>query len=117
MPLPTFLLEQGAVLYAFVYLVAKVTGNTLDPSFELISWSEFGTHPSSLSDLMVCSTETPDLVSNTVISIPDCILLCQGYERCLSVNWKEPSTCEMFFIHIRAFTTAEGCSYFALGNL
>ena len=98
-------------------LVSITTGNALDPIFVMVSWSAFGTHPATLSNLMVCSTETPDLVSHNVMWIPDCILLCQGDDRCLSVNWKEPNIREMFFIRTRTFTTLASCSYLVMGNL
>ena len=52
--------------------------------------------------------------SNRVRSSIECSVLCKGTEGCTGVNWKKPSTCELYLTSRRSFGTDTSCVYFEL---
>ena len=67
----------------------------------------------------VCATLSPDLVLNRVRSNIECTVICKGTEGCSGVNWKKPSTCELYLARQRSFdtdNTVASCIYFGLGE-
>ena len=64
----------------------------------------------------VCSTQNPKLVFNRVRSKTECTIICLGTEGCTSVNWKKPSTCELYDTKQSAFVMAPSCTYLDSGN-
>ena len=76
----------------------------------------FRTHQTRSSKAVLCSVETPDVVLNTVRSKHVCLLLCQGDSRCLNVNWKEPSTCEMYSYYAGVLGNVKSCTYYGQGE-
>ena len=65
---------------------------------------------------MLCALENPDLVLHKVRYKQECLLLCQGDSRCANVNWKAPSTCEMYFYYAGVFGKVKDCVYFGQGE-
>ena len=63
-----------------------------------------------------CSAERPSQIFNENISKIKCVNFCLNDDRCRGVNWKEPSTCEMFFFEPGSFQTDDTCTYFRQGE-
>ena len=64
----------------------------------------------------VCAIEDPSQVVNSVRSKIQCTALCQETPGCYSVNWKETSTCEIFFTTPKCFATPAMCTHFVSGE-
>ena len=78
---------------------------------------EFTLQQTIFTNKMFCALENPDLVLNNVRYKQECILLCQGDSTCANVNWKAPSTCEMYFYYAAVFGEVENCVYFGKGEI
>ena len=65
----------------------------------------------------VCSTENPNRVVNKVRSRIECNLRCRDTPGCHSLNWKKPSTCEMYIVSPSTFKIVKSCTYFSSGKL
>ena len=64
-----------------------------------------------------CASDTPSKVLTAGgISRSRCVLLCLDDVRCRGVNWKEPSTCEMFF-NPTLSDASSSCTYFSPGEI
>ena len=65
-------------------------------------------------DVTFCASDTPSKVLTAGgISRSRCVLLCLDDVRCRGVNWKEPSTCEMFFFDPTLSDASSSCTYFS----
>ena len=62
----------------------------------------------------VCSTQNPNQVFKRVRSKIECAVLCKGTEGCSGVNWKKPSTCELYVTSQNSFKTDTSCTFFGL---
>ena len=68
-------------------------------------------------DVTFCASDTPSKVlSAGSISRSRCVLLCLDDVSCRGVNWKEPSTCEMFFFDPTLTDDSISCTYFSPGE-
>ena len=98
------------------HIVSMVSITTGIEGYELISKSASHKKQSMFVNTMVCSTDTPDIVFDRVRTKQECILFCQGDDRCLSANWKNPSRCELFFFDPGTFANVMNCSYMIQGK-
>jgi len=75
--------------------------------------AKFEAYKNFTSDETLCSTDTPMLIQNKVRSRIQCTLLCRDDPSCAGVNWKEPSTCELFTSPAATLQTVAGCTYWS----
>ena len=64
-----------------------------------------------------CSSDNPNQVVNKVRSRIECNLRFRDTPGCHGVNWKKPSTCEMYLVYPSTFKVVKGCTYFSSGIL
>ena len=62
------------------------------------------------SDDTVCSTDTQSQILSEHMSRIKCALACLSGTSCLSFNWNEPSTCELFFFKPKVFAASTNCT-------
>ena len=84
-----------------------ITGNG-DPSKRETT---FRTYKNNSSDEILCLTGNPLAVQDKVRSRIQCTKRCLENPRCSGVNWKEPSTCELYTSIEGTFDTVTGCTY------
>ena len=104
------LIPTNLVLYLAIYILNPSHGDL--PMRKVV----FKAHQANSSDDTVCSTEKPNRIVNRVRSKIKCTALCTETPKCAGVNWKEPSTCEMYLSDPRTFETLIGCIYFSPGE-
>ena len=66
---------------------------------------------------VACSNDIPSEVLTERISKIKCALQCSSESSCQSVNWKEPSTCELFYFDPPSRSITNTCSYFSKGEI
>ena len=66
----------------------------------------------------MCSTDPPNELRHNIRSRSGCVRSCTGMNGCTSVNWKMPSTCEMFLLaHPANFANISDCTFLSKGEL
>ena len=103
--------EVVSSIYLFVSL-ATVTA--FNPGFKLYREVAFTSQQMNFLNKKVCLTQNPDVVFYRVRSKVECTILCKGTEECSGVNWKKPSTCELYLTRQGSFETDPSCTYFGL---
>ena len=100
--------------HLWVSLLAAATG--INPGYKLYRDGTFTSQQMNFLNEKVCSTQNPDLVSHRARSKTECAVLCKGTEGCTGVNWKKPSTCELYVTSQTSFGADASCTYFGLGK-
>ena len=81
------------------------------PTIQVINCTEkLHSHPQQVNSTEVCASKIPDLVIKQVRSSIECTILCKGTGGCASVNWKKPSTCELYGTKQTTFVVAPSCT-------
>ena len=93
-----------------IFLLWFQTASTGD-GISLIRDMTFKTSRNVSSDEPLCSTDTSVMVYNEVRSKIKCTRLCLEYPRCSGLNWKDPSTCELFTSLEVSYKTVTGCTH------
>ena len=102
-------------VHAINLCVSLATSTGINPGYKLYRDVEFTSQQMNFSK-KVCSTENPDQVFKRARSSIECALICKRTEGCSGVNWKKPSTCEMYVPIQRSFGTDASCTYFGLSD-
>ena len=110
-----FILKAALVISLNLY-DSCTSVNAVDPGYTLYREVEFMSQRMSFSNKKVCATQNPDLVRNRVRSSIECTVICKGTEGCSGVNWKKPSTCELYLTKQDTFTSLANCAYFGPGK-
>ena len=110
--------EFKSVAVSSIYLfVSLATTTAIIPGDKLFREGRLYTSQQmNFTNKEVCATQNPDLVFEPVRSKTECTFLCEGTEGCSGVNWKKPSTCELYVTRQRSFGTDTSCTYFGLGE-
>ena len=106
---------RAAFFMSLKLFVSLATTTAINPGYKLYREVAFTSRQMNFTK-MVCSTQNPDQVLNRVRSIIECTAICKGTEGCAGVNWKKPSTCELYGTRQRLFGTVPNCTYFGLGE-
>ena len=99
-----------------VLIVSKSTVNSVDPRKLMVEYKFIPHQVSNGSAEVLCPMDSPGRTSNKVRSQIKCNLLCQEDVRCLGVNWKKPSTCDIYFSKPVTFGIKPSCSYSSEGE-
>ena len=103
---------KSVVVFLIYLFVSLVTVTAFNPGYKLYREVAFTTQQINFLNKKSCSTQNPDQVFNQVRSSIECTVLCKGTEGCSGVNWKKPSTCELYLTRQRSFGTDTSCTYF-----
>ena len=103
---PIFVSCFKFVVFSFVTMTTVSTvGNLLKKEIR------YRAHQIDNFDATFCASDTPSKVPTSgSISKARCVLLCLDDARCRGVNWKEPSTCEMYFFDPTLSDASSRCS-------
>ena len=101
------------IMIAFLSTVFATFPDDEEPSLREMKFKAFRLTSSGEPG---CSMESPSSVLNHFGSRIECTLRCQEDGRCTGVNWREPSTCEMYSFDPLVFEMTTGCTYFGPGE-
>ena len=103
-------------VHAINFCVSLATSTGINPGYKMYKEFELTSQPIMSSNEKACSTQSPDQVFKRVRSSIECSLICKGTKGCSGVNWKKPSTCQLYFPMQSSFGTEASCTYFELGK-
>ena len=111
-----FILSTVYSMFAML-IVSKSKVNSVDPGKLMVEYKFISHQVSNGSAGVLCPMDSPGRTSNKVRSKIECNLLCQEDPKCLGVNWKKPSTCDIYFTKPVTFGIKPSCSYSSEGEL
>ena len=99
-----FIHNSLAIMLLITYSTYLVVGDQLTRAMN------FKANRLLASDDTVCSIDTPSQILSEHKSRIKCALSCLSETSCRSFNWKEPSTCELFFFKPTVFVASTNCT-------
>ena len=104
-----------AILIMIVnFVLTLIATNADNPGYKLYREVKFTSQ--QVNSTKVCSTQNPDFVIKQARSSIECAVICKGTEGCTGVNWKKPSTCELYGTKPTTFVVAPSCTYLNSGK-